>query len=69
MVVLLSLLLRIVSSFGDDLDETLPSEVPFRLRAANEILKDSSMLAICEDERMTSLISKKYMLEFIHSIT
>lgn len=41
------LLLRIVSSLGDERDEMLPSDVPLRLRAATDRLSDSSMLAIC----------------------
>lgn len=37
---------KIESSLGEDLDEILPSEVPFRLREAIDKLKDSSISAI-----------------------
>lgn len=38
--------LKIVSSLGDDLEEILPREVPFRLLAAIDKLNDSSISAI-----------------------
>lgn len=36
----------VVSNFGEDLEETLPNEVPLRLRGADK-LSDSSIFAIC----------------------
>ena len=47
MLLLLLGVLKIVSNLGDDRDETLPREVPFRLLAATDMLNDSSMFAIC----------------------
>jgi hypothetical protein len=42
----LQLLLIIVSNFGDERDEILPSDVPLRLRGAADKQSDSSIFAI-----------------------
>lgn len=50
-----------VSNFGEDLDETLPNEVPLRLRGADK-LSDSSIFAIYSRQYNNERLETNYQI-------
>lgn len=70
----LILLLMSVSNLGDDRDDTLPRDVPFRLLDATDRLRDSSMLAILRKMKILStnvrfdLVKRQPILTFASNV-